>query len=78
MTRTVRQGYWMAGVFLLLGVGQLVTIPGSGPVSKWLHLGIGVFGILLGTGYLTTAIALRRYQSRTPEPATGHEVNPRW
>jgi hypothetical protein len=73
----VRQGYWTAAIFLLIGVGQLVTFPGGGPGSKWLHLGIGVFGILLGTGHLTSAVALGRYQRRTSDPAPGQEVNPR-
>jgi hypothetical protein len=63
-TRTVRQGYWMAGIFLLVGAGQLVTFPDGGAASKWLQLGTGVLGILLGTGYLMTAIALRRDQRR--------------
>jgi hypothetical protein len=67
----------MAGIFLLIGTGQLITFPGGGPVSKWLELGIGVLGILLGTGYLMSAIALRRGERRTPDSATGQEANSR-
>lgn len=52
----------MAGVFLAIGAGQLATLPGSGPIGKWVHLGIGVGAVLLGTAYLATTIALRRRQ----------------
>ena len=65
--RTVRQGFWMAGVFLALGVGQLAILPGSGPISRWVHLGIGVGSILVGTAYLATTIALRRQQGTLAE-----------
>jgi hypothetical protein len=76
-TRTVRQGYWIAGLFLIVGVTNLAAFPGGGPVSKWVQLGVGVWGLLLATLYLTTAVALRRYQRDTSGHATGQDGNPR-
>jgi impB/mucB/samB family len=76
-TRTVRQGYWLAGVFLIVGVTNLVAFPGGGSVSKWVQLGLGVLGLLMATLYLTTAVALRRYQRDTSGSATGQDGNPR-
>ena len=76
-TRTVRQGYWIAGLFLTVGVANLATFPGGGSISKWVQLGVGIWGILVATLYLTTAVALRRYQRGTSVPATGQDGNPR-
>jgi hypothetical protein len=73
----VRQGYWIAGLFLIVGVTNLVTFPGGGPVSKWLQLSLGVWSILIAALYLTTTIAFRRHQRNTSSPATGQGENPR-
>jgi hypothetical protein len=67
----------MAGVFLIVGVTNLVAFPGGGSVSKWVQLGLGVLGLLMATLYLTTAVALRRYQRDTSGSATGQAGNPR-
>ena len=61
----------MAGAFLALGVSQLATLPGSSPIVKWVHLGIGVGFTLIGAAYLTTTIALRRRQRVTLDSPTG-------
>jgi hypothetical protein len=55
----------MGCVYLLVGAGNLIAFPGGGPDDKWVRLGLGVCALLVGIGYLTTAIALRRYQ-RSP------------
>lgn len=60
MTRTLRQGYLLAAVWLIIGLPQLVTFWASGSFSRWLRLGVGVFATILGAGYLVTTLALRR------------------
>jgi hypothetical protein len=77
LSRTVRQGYWMGGIFLLVGLWQLVTFPGGGRVSKWLGLGIGVFATVLGILCLTSAVALRRRELRLSAPESGSDETPR-
>ena len=76
--RTVRQGYACAAFFLVVGLTNLATFSGGGQISKWVQLGLGVWGMLLAALYLTTAIALRRYQTCTPDPGAGREADARW
>lgn len=42
MTRTLRQGYLLAAVWLIIGL-PLATFWASGSFSRWLRLGVGVF-----------------------------------
>jgi hypothetical protein len=51
MTRTLRQGYLLGAVWLIIGVPQLVAFSGGGSVSRWLGLGVGV-------GLLATILGL--------------------
>jgi len=66
-TRTVRQGYWMAGGYLLVGAGELFFGFTSGRwAGRWGGLAVGAGFVLMGAVYLTTAVALRRRQRGTP------------
>ena len=61
---------------MLIGLEQLVTFSGGGPVSKWLHLGTGVLLTMLGVLCLASAVALRRRQRRLSAPASGRGKTP--
>jgi uncharacterized membrane protein YccC len=50
-------------IFLVIGVTNLATFPGGGPVSKWLQLGLGVLGLVLGVVWLTWVATVVRAQS---------------
>lgn len=59
-----------------IGLGELVTFSGGGPVDKWLHLGTGVLLTMLGVLCLASAVALRRRQRRLSAPASGSGETP--
>jgi hypothetical protein len=65
-TRTVRQGYLLAGLFLLIGAAELAASAGSGGAVSWAQLAVGLLASLTGVAYFTTALALRRHQRRSP------------
>lgn len=47
---------------MTLGLGQLATFSGGGPVSKWVMLGDGVLLTILGVLCLASAVATGRRQ----------------
>jgi hypothetical protein len=71
LTRTPRQGYLLAAVWLIIGVTQLAAFWGGGSVSRWLMFGVGLFGTILGAGYLLTTLAVRRREQRLSASASG-------
>jgi hypothetical protein len=77
MTRTLRQGYLLAAVWLIIGVPQLAAFWGGGSVGRWLSLGVGLWATILGVGYLLTTLALRCRQRRTLGSPPGPDTAPR-
>jgi uncharacterized membrane protein len=51
-------------VWLVIGVTNLATFSGGGPVSKWLQLGLGILGLVLAAVWLTWVARMVRARNR--------------
>jgi uncharacterized membrane protein HdeD (DUF308 family) len=60
LSNTVRQGFIMGGIYLVLGAGQLI-LDLSGSAGIVLKI-IGVAWLVLGGCHLVSAVALRRHE----------------
>jgi hypothetical protein len=64
--RSARSGlllYGIAAVWLIIGVTNLATFSGGGPISKWFQLGPGILSIVLAVVWLTWAVMRARARS---------------
>jgi uncharacterized membrane protein HdeD (DUF308 family) len=64
--RSARSGlllYGIAAVWLVVGVTNLATFSGGGPISKWFQLSLGVLSLVLAIVWLTWAVMRTRARS---------------